>query len=257
MLLLDLENCQLGYSPTHWQHGRLPAEFRDKVRVIFDGIDTDFWRPQSSQPRQIGDRNFPEHTRIVTYVARGIESMRGFDIFMKMANRLCKIRNDVVFLIAGQDRICYGGDEKHIGGKSFKEWVLRQEPYDLSRFVFLDLVPPNVLRQLFSISDLHIYLTVPFVLSWSLFNALACGTTVLASNTEPVCEIINHGENGLLGDFFDVDGLAEAANRVLDAPQEYKHLGQAGMSLIREKYSTEVCLPQMVQLYQEALAMKS
>ena len=253
MLLLDLENCRLGYSPTSWQHSRLPVEFRHKVRVIFDGIDTDFWQPQTGQPRQLGNRAFPEGTRIVTYVARGLESMKGFDIFMKVAKRLCEMRPDVIFLIAGQDRVCYGGDEKHIGGKSFKEWVLRQDQYDLSRFIFLDLVPPAVLRQLFSISDLHIYLTVPFVLSWSVFNALACGATILASNTGPVCEVIKHGENGLLADFFDIDGLAETANRVLDGPQEYKPLGQAGMNLVREKYNMDVCLSQMVQLYEDAI----
>jgi glycosyltransferase involved in cell wall biosynthesis len=93
---------------------------------------------------------------------------------------------------------------------------------------------------------------VPFVLSWSLMNALACGATVLASDTAPVREMIEPGTNGLLVDFFDVDGFVEAANRVLDAPQEYRHLGAAGVAMIRERYSLEVCLPQMLQLYREA-----
>jgi glycosyltransferase involved in cell wall biosynthesis len=254
MLLLDLENCTLGYSPTRWQRDRLPALFYEKVRVIFDGIDTQLWRPLRGAPRRLGERSFPEEVRIVTYVSRGMEAMRGFDLFMKVAKRLCDRRKDVVFLIAGQDRVCYGGDEKVTGGKSFKEWVLAQDDYDLSRFIFLGLLPPPVLAQLFQLSDLHIYLTVPFVLSWSLMNALACGTTVLASDTAPVREMIEPGRNGLLADFFDVEGMAETARHVLDAPGDFKHLGAAGVEMIRDRYSLDVCLPQMLDLYQNAVS---
>jgi glycosyltransferase involved in cell wall biosynthesis len=255
MLLLDLENCDKGYSPTRWQRDRLPALFHDKVRVIFDGIDTQLWHPDPAarQLRRLGNLTFPEGVRIVTYATRGMESMRGFDIFMKMAKLLSERRKDVVFLIAGQDRVCYGGDEKFTGGKSFKEWVLSQDHYDLSRFVFLGLLPPPELARLFALSDLHVYLTVPFVLSWSLLNALACGTTVLASDTAPVREMIEHGRNGLLTDFFDVERMAEMATRVLDAPEEYRHLGPAGAEMVRERYSLDVCLPQMLALYEEVV----
>lgn len=253
MLLLDLENCDLGYSPTRWQRDRLPRLFHDKVRVIFDGVDTQVWRPQPDIPRRLGNLSVPDGVRIVTYATRGMESMRGFDIFMRMAKKLCDRRRDVIFLVAGEDRVCYGGDDKVTGGKSFKEWVLAQDNYDLSRFIFLGLLPPPELARLFAMTDLHVYLTVPFVLSWSLMDALACGATVLASKTAPVEEMIRHGENGLLADFFDVEAFAETANRVLDAPREFQHLGAAGVAMIRERYSLEVCLPQMLELYREAL----
>jgi glycosyltransferase involved in cell wall biosynthesis len=159
----------------------------------------------------------------------------------------------VLFLVAGEDRVCYGGDEKVTGRKSFKEWVLAHDEYDLSRFVCLGLVPRPVLAQLFALSDLHVYVTGPFVLSWSLIDALACGATVLASDTAPVRELIEHNKNGLLADFFDVDGLAETADRVLDRPQDFKHLGAAGTGLIRRRYSLDICLPQMLQLYGQIL----
>jgi len=190
---------------------------------------------------------------VVTYVSRGMESIRGFDIFMQVARRLCQRRRDVLFVVVGEDRVCYGGDEEFTGRKSFKEWVLARDEYDLSRFVFTGPVPVGTLAQLFALSDLHIYLTVPFVLSWSLLNALACGTTVLASNTPPVREVVEHGKNGLLADFFDIDGLAAAAGQVLDAPQDYKHLGRAGVEMVRERYSLEVCLPRMLALYEDAV----
>jgi glycosyltransferase involved in cell wall biosynthesis len=253
MLLLDLDNCQIGYSPTALQRSCFPAPYHDKIRVIFDGIDTALWRPLPKTPRRVGDRQFSDDLKIVTYATRGMESMRGFDIFMKVAKRLCDERNDVVFLIAGEDRICYGGDERIIGRKSFKDWILSQDDYDLSRFMFLGLVPPAQLVQLFAVSDLHIYLTVPFVLSWSLMNALACGATVLASDTAPVREMITHGQNGLLVDFFDVDGFVQNANRALDAPSGFRHLGPAGVQLIQERYSLDVCLPQMLDLFESTM----
>jgi glycosyltransferase involved in cell wall biosynthesis len=250
MLLLDLENCDAGYSPTQWQRARLPQLFHDKVDVIFDGIDTTVWKPETGLPRKVGDRVIPDDVRLVTYVSRGMESMRGFDIFMKAAKLVCDRRQDVIFAVAGQDRVCYGGDERFTGGKSFKDWILSQDHYDLSRFLFLGLVPPRDLARLLAMTDLHIYLTVPFVLSWSLMDALACGATVLASNTAPVREMIENGRNGLLADFFDVEGFARTASEVLDDPAKFKSLGQAGAEMIREKYSLDVCLPKMLNLYQ-------
>jgi glycosyltransferase involved in cell wall biosynthesis len=254
MLLLDMENCDVGYSPTNWQRSRLPKVFHEKIRTVFDGIDTNVWKPLPKRPRKLGDRSFPEEGHIVTYATRGHESMRGFDIFMKMSKKLADRRKDVIFLIAGEDRVCYGGDEQYTGKKSFKEWVLSQDNYDLSRYHFLGLLPPTQLAQLFSLTDLHIYLTVPFVLSWSLMDALACGTTILASNTAPVQEMIEHGKNGLLADFFDTEAMADMASHVLDHPEQYEHLGKVGTEMIRSRYSLDVCLPKMLQLYEDAQA---
>jgi glycosyltransferase involved in cell wall biosynthesis len=253
-LLLDLDHCERGYSPTAWQRSRLPKLYHDKVQVIFDGIDTSLWRPRPGFPRRVGNWVIPDGMKVITYVSRGMESIRGFDIFMKMAKLLCERRKDVGFIVVGQDRICYGGDQEVIGNRTFKEWVLAQDSYDLSRFQFTGLMPTPLLAELFAVSDLHVYLTVPFVLSWSMMDALASGTTVLASDTAPVREMIEHGKNGLLIDFFDLDGMVNMATKVLDAPEDYKPLGQAGAAMIREKYSLDVCLPRMLRLYEEASA---
>ncbi|HZU38494.1 MAG TPA: glycosyltransferase, partial [Gemmataceae bacterium] len=250
-ILLDLENCDAGYSPTYWQQSLFPDTYRSKVRVIFDGMDTSVWRPLPLGNRSFGQWNIPDGVRVVSYVSRGMESIRGFDIFMRAARLVCQRRQDVVFVVVGEDRICYGGDADVTGSNSFKDWVLSRDTYDLSRFIFTGLVPVSVLVQLFSLTDLHIYLTVPFVLSWSLMDALACGATVLASDTAPVREMVTAGQNGMLIDFFDVEGMAERICQVLDAPQDFKHLGRAGTELIRERYSLEVCLPQMLGLYED------
>jgi glycosyltransferase involved in cell wall biosynthesis len=252
-VLLDLENCDAAYSPTRWQRSLFPRMFQEKIRTIFDGIDTAIWRPLTGVPRRVGDRVIPEDTRIVTYVSRGMESIRGFDIFMQAAKRIYQRRPDVIFLVVGEDRICYGGDEEFIGKKSFKQWVLERDDYDLSRFIFTGPVTIGSLINLFSLSDLHIYLTVPFVLSWSLLDALACGTTVLASGTPPVREMIENGVNGLLVDFFDTEMMANLACEVLDQPQNYKHLGRAGIEMIQSRYSMDVCLPRMLALYEDAV----
>jgi glycosyltransferase involved in cell wall biosynthesis len=255
-LLLDLEECDAGYSPTRWQRGLFPARYQPKIRVAFDGIDTSVWRPLPNRPERVGNWAVAEGTRVVTYVSRGMESIRGFDIFMKIAKLICARRRDVVFFVVGEDRICYGGDAEFTGSPSFKRWVLARDEYDLSRFVFTGHLPTTTLVDLFARSDLHIYLTVPFVLSWSLMDALACGTTVLASNTAPVTEMVRHGQNGLLGDFFDVEGLADAACQVLDDPGAYRALGQAGAQMIRERYSLDVCLPRMLDLYEDAIHVR-
>ncbi|QDV34115.1 glycosyltransferase [Tautonia plasticadhaerens] len=254
MLLLDLHNCDRGYSPTRFQQSRLPAEYRPKVEVIFDGIDADLWHPLPGLPRVVAGREIPEGTKVVTYATRGMESMRGFDLFMKAAKRIAGRRSDVLFLVAGEDRVCYGGDARFTGSKSFKDWVLAQDDYDLSRFVFLGRIPPQELARLFSISDVHLYLTVPFVLSWSLLNAMACGATVVASDTAPVREVVEHGRTGLLVDFFDADGLAEAALGVLEAPDDFRHLGEHAAGLVREHYRLEPCLDRMVALFEEVIA---
>lgn len=250
MLLLDLDNCDAGYSPTDYQRSLFPQEYQHKLRTIFDGVDTAIWKPMPNLHREINGYRVPDGMKVVSYATRGMESMRGFDVFMKAAKKLSDRRKDVIFLIAGQDRVCYGGDERFTGGKTYKEWVLSQDQYDLSRFVFLGLIPPTELAKLFNITDVHVYLTVPFVLSWSLLNALACGTTILASDTPPVREMIRNGENGVLFDFLDVDALAELASQLLDRKAEYQVLGRQGAELIREKYSVDVCLPRMVELFE-------
>src|SRR5262249_32453487 len=97
MILLDLDHCSAGYCPTEWQRSRFPAEYRPKLRTLFDGIDTALWKPDPTAPRRVSGRDVPPGTKLVTYVARGFESMRGFDVFMRVAKKLCDRRSDVVF----------------------------------------------------------------------------------------------------------------------------------------------------------------
>jgi len=252
MFLLDLENCDSAYAPTRWQRSLLPRTYQPKVRVFFDGIDTTIFRPLAKRPRALRKLIVPPDVRVVTYVARGFELIRGFDIFMKVAKRIYTEYPNVLFVVAGRDCVEYGTDVKLTGNLSFKKWVLKQDTYDLSKFCFVGWLTAADLVQLFNVSDLHIYLTTPFPLSWSLFRALACGATVLASSTAPVREVISHGKNGLLADFFDVDGLAEQALQVLRNSARYRHLGIAATSHIKLHYSNDVMLPKLFRYLERA-----
>jgi glycosyltransferase involved in cell wall biosynthesis len=250
MILLDLQACTAGYVPTAWQKSLFPQEYARKLDVLHDGIDTDLWQRRAG-PRRIGNEVIDDDVRIVTYVARGLESMRGFDIFVRVANKIAKEMRNVLFVVVGSDRVCYGNDLDHINTKTFREHVIQTERPDLTRFRFLGMLPKTQLADLLSRSDLHLYLTVPFVLSWSLLNALACECTVLASDVAPVRDVIQHGRTGLLGDFFDVDGLADQAIQVLRDPLQYRVLGQAGRALVEREYSLDRTIPHFLSLIEK------
>lgn len=257
VLLLDLEECDAGYSPTRFQHGLLPTVYQPKVRVIHDGIDTRVWRPRREPNRVVRDLTFDDNARIVTYVSRGLESIRGFDVFMQVAKRLCDADPRVVVLVAGEDKVFYGRDLEFIQADSFKAHVLSHDDYDLDRILFLGHVPATTLRQLYRASNLHVYLTVPFVLSWSMLQAMACGCPLLGSRTAPVEEVISDGNNGLLRGFSDLDGLTQAALGVLDDRELQARIGRAARETIRERYSLEVTVPRLAELFETAATARS
>ncbi|MCG3134994.1 MAG: D-inositol-3-phosphate glycosyltransferase [Planctomycetes bacterium] len=242
MILTDLDTCAAGYAPTPFQRSLFPEAWRPKIEVLHDGIDTAFWKPRAPDaPRTVLGEPVPDGTRVVTYVSRGFESLRGFDIFVKAVRRILDVRKDVLVVVVGQDRVVYGGDERFTDGKSFKEWCLARDPLDPARVRFAGHRTPEELAAILAVSDLHVYLTVPFVLSWSMLNAMACGAVVLASDTAPVRDFVAHGENGLLAPFFDPDAFAAQALRVLDAPEAFRPLGEAARRTILDRASLDVC----------------
>lgn len=253
MILLDLEYCTLGYTPTAYQHSLIPAAYAGKVTTLHDGVDTSFWRPRELPRRRLGTLELPPGRRLVTYVSRGLESMRGFDIFMKVAKRICEARDDVIVVVVGSEEVHYGGDLRHTGGRTFKQHVLSQDSYPLDRIRFSPRVPPDTLAQLFSLTDCHVYLTVPFVLSWSMLDAMACGAPLVASATAPCMEVVQDGVNGRLADFFDDEAIARAALDILDDPAEARRtLGAAARKTIEDSYSMDVIMPRMKELFERA-----
>ena len=254
--LASLVDCDAGYSATHWQKQSFPARFHSKIEVYFDGIDTELYRPGAA-PRRIGAVSLPQGTKVVTFVTRGLESIRGFDLFMQVADRICRQRADVLFVVVGGEEIHYGWDKLHTGSPSFKQWVLSQGDHDLSRFLFPGRILPEHLADILRLSDLHIYLSAPFVVSWSLFNAMATGVPVLASDVPPVREVIEGGVNGLLETLFDIDRLTATALNVLADPAGFAPLGIAARRTIEERYSIECCIPPIKGFFERVSLRRS
>jgi glycosyltransferase involved in cell wall biosynthesis len=248
---LHLHAVDACYTPTQFQLNSAPPELRHKIRVIFDGVDTEFFQHRPiARPTTFRNITIPADTRVITYVSRGLESLRGFDIFMKVAKRIYQEMPNVMFMVAGEERTNYGHELHHIGQQTFKQYVLAQDQYDLSKFHFLGRIPTAELATLYSLSDLHIYLTVPYVLSWSLVQAMAAECTILSSATAPVQEVIDHGVHGRLADFYDVDSLIAQALEVLRDPPAFRHLGQQARARVLERYEKAKCIDQLVQYFE-------
>jgi len=247
--LVNLTSADAGYAPTEWQRRSFPERFWPKIEVHFDGVDMQLYRPRQS-PRTIAGNSVPADTRIITYVARGLESMRGFDLFLRLAGRILRERSDVLFVVAGDEEIYYGWDKLRTGSASFKDWALKQGSYDLSRFVFLGHVEPERLAEVLALSDLHVYLSVPFVLSWSFFDALASGCVVLAGDVLPVREVIEPGKTGLVEPLMDTECLAQAALKVVANPAQFKPLGRAAREMMERRYSLDVAIPPIKDFFE-------
>lgn len=252
--LVSLIHSDAGYSATRWQRDSFPERFRPQIEVHFDGIDDQLYQPGPGL-LELAGRSIGRDTKVVTYVARGLESVRGFDLFIKVAERIARERSDVLFVVVGGDATYYGWDRLHTGHDSFQQWVLDQHPaLDRERFVFTGQVAPEPLAGILRRSDLHLYLTVPFVLSWSLLNAMACGAVVLASDVEPVREILEPGVHGLVEPLFDVDRLAETALRVLADPAGHAPLGRAARRRVEAHYSLDVAVPALKDYFERVAA---
>ena len=251
-VLLALAEADAGYAPTSWQRSTFPRRFHPKIAVRFEGVDTSLYRPGVGT-RTVAGRALPAGTKLVTYAARGLESLRGFDIFLEVAAPIARERPDVVFAVAGGDRTQYGWDGAAFPGRKFRSWASDRSPIDPARIAFLGVVEPTTLADLLASSDLHIYLSAPFVPSWSLFDAMAAGAVVLASDVGPVRELIEPDRDGLLEPFFDVDRLVKSALRVLDDPAGHRPLGDEARRRIEEQYSLDVCIPPLARFF-EAVA---
>ena len=248
-MLLALASMDHGVCPTAFQRGTVPAVFHDRLSVIFDGIDTHVVRPDASAVLRAGNHTLRAGDEIVTFVNRNLEPMRGYHVFMRALPEILRARPNAVVIILGGDEVSYGASPP--AGKTWKQIFLDEvkERVDLSRVIFPGRIPYADYLRVLQVSACHVYLTVPFVLGWSCIEAMSAGCVVVGSATPPVQEVIEHGKNGLLVDFFDVTGLANAVVGVLANPAAYAHLRTAARATAVARYDlATVCLPQQLQL---------
>jgi len=245
----DLADAAL--APTAWQASTIPLAYQRLITVVHDGVDTQALRPDA-QARFVhclpeGERCWSRDDEVITFVARELEPYRGFHIFMRALPGLLRQRPHAQVLVVGGDGVSYGA--RPADGRSWKDvFTAEVRPHindaDWARVHFLGKLPYERFVDLLRVSRLHIYLSYPFVLSWSLLEAMSVGACVLASNTAPVREAITDGETGRLVDFFDVQALVDRACELLDDPAQRERLGVQARAHAQARYDLRrVCLP--------------
>jgi glycosyltransferase involved in cell wall biosynthesis len=246
-----LHASDAGYTPTHWQHSQLPAEYRDRFKVIFDGIDTAAVKPDAKAFVELRAKGLrlTHDDEVITFVNRNLEPYRGFHVFMRALPAILRERPKAHVVMVGGNDVSYGSKPR--AGGNWRDVMLKEvgEQLPRDRIHFVGKIPYPVYLQLLQVSACHVYLTYPFVLSWSCLEAMSTGCVVVASRTKPVEEVITHGRNGLLFDFFDAEGLARQVCGVLADRPAHAHLGQAARQTVVERYDLRsICLPQQMEL---------
>lgn len=208
-----------GQSPTEWQLSTYPDWARQKISLLWEGVDLKVCSPDPKARRRtikVGDMTIRPSDKLVTYVSRDLEPYRGFHSMMRALPRLLRSRPDVKVVMVGGDGISYGSAPAD--GSTWKDVMLREvgTELDLSRVAFPGRVPYSTYLSALRRSDAHVYLTYPFVASWSLREALAMGCPIVGSATPPVEEFITHGETGLLAPFLKPLELADTVLHLLE-----------------------------------------
>ena len=249
---LDLLQCDHGIVTTEWQLEQFPDAFRGKLSLLHDGIDTEHFRPQAGQRFAIPGLDLSGVHELVTYATRGLEPYRGFPQFLAAVQILLRERPRTHVVIAGDERHFYSWSPP--GGTTWKQHVLAKLDLDERRVHFTgQLEPPHMLK-LLQASDVHVYLTAPFIPSWSLFEAMATGCLVVASATPPVREVMTDGETGLLVNFFDHEALAARVAWALDHRDDCQPLRRAARQTVVERVDLRRILPRQRKLIDDVLA---
>jgi glycosyltransferase involved in cell wall biosynthesis len=234
--LLSLHTADLGISPTQWQRSVFPNEYQPKLRLIHEGVNVDaaVADPQASIKLSSGI-TLRRQDEVITFVSRNLEPYRGFHMFMRSVEEICQRRPNAHIVIVGGDDVSYGA--RLPNGQTYRQKLLSEVKIDASRVHFLGKIPYQHYLKVLQISSAHIYLTVPFVLSWSMLEAMSAECLVIGSDTPPVREVIRHQENGLLVDFFSPTAIADSVDYTFEHPEQMLKLRKAARQTVLENYT--------------------
>jgi len=246
--LLALSDCDSGVSPTVWQRSTYPKEYLDRIEVIHEGVDTDIVKPNPNAVLELPTgRKFTRKDKILTYVTRNLEPLRGCHVFLRSLPKILRDCPDAEVVIVGGDGTSYGAHPPQ--GQTWKSIFLNEvkNKMDMSRVHFTGVLPYNEYLKVLQISTAHVYLTYPFVTSWSLVEALSAGCTVIGSDTAPVSELIEDGVNGFLFPFFDIDALSGKVVEVLKGGSRFDAIREKAREISVERYDmTRLCVPKLM-----------
>ena len=241
-----LDAIEAGVSPTAWQRSRYPSALWPRIATCHEGVDLALCRPDDAARFELPDgRVLRKGDAVITYVARGLEPYRGFPTFIRAAAKAVRRLKNAIVVVAGEDVAHYGRSPRN---GSWRDVMLHETGIDPARIVFLGQIDHERLVRLFQVSAVHVYLTVPFVLSWSMLEAMACGCLMLASRTAPVVEVITDGANGILFDFFDSDELARQMVDAITRPASRIGLRRAARATVEGRFDRVTCLAQQIDI---------
>ena len=255
-LLMSLDASDWGIAPTQWQQRQFPAGYASRISVIHEGVDTAFVAPDGNARFAVPGtgRTLSREDEVITYVARNYETYRGFHVFMRTLPAILRRRPKAQVVMVGGDEVSYS--PRLPAGQSYRQRMLAEMDgkIDFSRVHVCGRIPYGDYLSLLRVSSAHVYLTYPFVLSWSLIEAMSAGCIVVASRTPPVEEVMRDGENGLLVDFFDTEGIAARVDEAIRKAKELQPLRARARATAVAGYDLRnVCLPKQTALV-EALA---
>lgn len=258
---LHFDIADAAVSPTEFQANTFPETFRSKISVIHDGIDTQRIAPNLNVTFEVNSElTLRQSDEVITFVNRNLEPYRGYHVFMRALPQILKSRPNAQVVIVGADGVSYG--KRAPDGKTWKQIFLDEvhgqiAPDDWARVHFVGTLSRFQFTQVLQISSVHVYLTYPFVLSWSLLEAMSVECAIVASDTAPVQEFIQHDKTGVLTPFFDQKQLVDNISLLLDNPEKRAAMGKAAREEILRKYDLKtVCLPNMLD-WVEALGRVS
>jgi glycosyltransferase involved in cell wall biosynthesis len=253
--LLALDEMDAGICPSEWQRAQFPAEYGPRLSVVHEGVDCDALAPKPDAAVTVGNWPLKKGEPIVTYVARNLEPHGGFHVFMRALPRLQQLAPDARVVIVGGDEVSFG--MRLPPGESHRARLVKELEgrLDLSRILFAGDLPHATTAALLQVSAVHAYLTYPFVMSWSLLEAMASGCAIVASRTAPVQEVIEDGVNGWLTDFFDTEALADKLASVLAGRPDTAAVREAARRTILERYDLQrYCVPLALALFDRMAA---
>jgi glycosyltransferase involved in cell wall biosynthesis len=247
--LLAMADSDAGLSPTRWQASLYPDIVRPRIHVAHDGVDTTHIGASPPEPVEIAGQTFRPGDETITYVARNLEPYRGYHIFMRALPKILAERKEARVVIVGGAGVSYGAQPPK--GKTWRQIFFDEvkDRIDLSRVIFAETLPYKPFLALLRVSRVHVYLTYPFVLSWSALEAMASECLIVGSATQPVEEVISHGENGLLVPFFDKEALAATVSEAAGNPHRYDELRRNARETVVRNYDLKsICLPAQLKV---------